>query len=142
MQYGKEEGEFPSLLHTPLDPDLEELPQFIRSLLQTEFEDVEPTSAIMARIHELEEVTKNVTRRSTSKSIDNNLWSWSDGGLARSFGRYWKINLWNYGKKNAELIDEPRLVQKLRQTLQVPNLVLQNLQLMKQDLGVLKKAVL
>ena len=36
------------------------------------------------------------------------------------------LNLWNYGKENtAELIDEPRLVQKLRQTLQVPNLVLQ-----------------
>ena len=51
-----------------------------------------------------------------------------------------EIDLWNYGKENtAELIDEPRLVQKLRQTLLVPNLVLQNLQLMKQDLGVLKR---
>ena len=26
------------------------------------------------------------------------------------------LNLWNYGKNNAELIDEPRLIQKLRQT--------------------------
>ena len=57
MQYGKEEGEFPSLLHTPLDPDLEELPPIHREFIANwSLRDVEPTSAlIMARIHELEE---------------------------------------------------------------------------------------
>ena len=36
------------------------------------------------------------------------------------------LNLWNYGKEHtAELIDEPRLIQNLRQTLQVPNFILQ-----------------
>ena len=57
MQYGKEEGEFPSLLHTPLDPDLEELPPIHREFIANwSLRDVEPTSAlIMTRMYELEE---------------------------------------------------------------------------------------
>jgi len=57
MQYGKEEGEYPSLLHTPLDPDLEELPPIHREFIANwSLRDVEPTSAlIMTRTHELEE---------------------------------------------------------------------------------------
>ena len=50
------------------------------------------------------------------------------------------LNLWNYGKENnAELIDEPRLIQKLRQTLQVPNLVLQKPPIDETGPGGIKK---
>ena len=57
MQYGKEEGEYPSLLHTPLDPDLEELPPVHQEFIANwSLRDVEPTSAlIMTKSHDLEE---------------------------------------------------------------------------------------
>ncbi|MCP9808693.1 DISARM system helicase DrmA [Cyanobium sp. HWJ4-Hawea] len=50
LQYGREEGEAPALLHSPLDPDLDELP-----LLQREFvanwslRDVEPTAGLFVQ---------------------------------------------------------------------------------------------
>jgi len=50
LQYGREEGEAPALLHSPLDPDLDELPPLQQDFLANwSLRDVEPTAGLFVQ---------------------------------------------------------------------------------------------
>lgn len=50
LQYGREEGEAPALLHSPLDPDLDELPPLQQDFVANwSLRDVEPTAGLFVQ---------------------------------------------------------------------------------------------
>ena len=50
LQYGREEGEAPALLHSPLDPDLDDLPPLQKDFLANwSLRDVEPTAGLFVQ---------------------------------------------------------------------------------------------